>query len=246
MKKSLYISAAIVIVIITIVVAALLKGSASRINFNLSGDYIAAEQSIPIKKGVVIFSLPDKTGFLVKSETAKFSGIVQPWSEVVFIAASTSGEVKRLSDKECKLVVLMDGEMKIRVAYNPEYFNPLTDQVWTGIDVGGDFKPSSLKLVARNITDGDYQKGIPDLAELPKSKLDSDKSDSPTEFDKIFDRGVLVLRRALGTEPESEANQNFWEAKLPASEVEEIKERIVGAIGVGEEIASSLRANAKQ
>lgn len=212
----------------------------------LEKGYAVSEKTFAVKKGVIIFEVADHNGFLVQSNSARMFGQVNPWSEVVFITVSVPlrAEIKKLSANKCKLILPQDGKVNIRIQYNPKYFNPLTDAVWTGKGRGGDFQKSPLTVKIRNITTGNYAKGIPDLEELGKVKLQPIQTQVTAaanqkqvgEISKLFSKGILVVKRALGIEPEAQSNQDFWVDKLSDQEIQEIKDRVTGAWVVGEDL----------
>jgi hypothetical protein len=249
MKKTVIYTTIVIALIVSAVITGLRFNSlgGDSIDFSLDGGYAFQEKTLSVKKGVVIFSVSDEARFLVKSEISG-QGVIAPWSEIMFIAVSTpfEGEIVKISAQECKLFVPMDGDLKIRIGYNPVIFNPLIDKIWTGKEEAGNFKAESLKIQVRNITDGKYAKVIPDVESLPKPKPKIKtptvvvKTVIPVETDEIFSQVRTVVGILIGDEQETIANEQFLEAKIDSQKVQEIKDRVAGAWSVGEDLIGNM------
>ncbi len=174
----------------------------------LNGNYAVSEKSFKVKKGVVIFSAPEEI-FLVKSPSTHLIGRVKPWvdevrpwSKIVFITVTYRGVTKKLSAKQSRLEVPLADKIILRIAYNPQYFNPLTDEVFTGKGEIGHFRLSPMVIKLENLTQGNYKKSIPELSDLPETSVRPTKakaSQSPQQGKEgTIDFLLEVPKKALG------------------------------------------------
>jgi hypothetical protein len=241
MKEKLkWIAGGVVLLLCVVILWGLFKDDNSSYKVALSGDYNVSTQSFPVKKGVVLIEVTEGC-FFVQTEKGSYRDFFEPWSETVFITVSTTFDrtEKKIVGKSTQLTMLAAGDVMLRIYYNNEHFNPLTDYIST-VASAGNFSEQKLIVTVSNVKPNkDFLKITPRLANLPKKEKPKEETGSEDDPDsqeettktvlvdlsktkKVFSSGLDVYQKALGVNEDS-IQEDILKTDLNDKSVKEIK-----------------------